>query len=828
MVCFALVGLLAGTVSARSAPRVAEVRCAFDDEARISALGDRAEDGDADAVRELVRYWSEHAREAESLDPASDGFRALLWSVYFLCTPGVATDEQLGEWTWIELLKAQLGLARRRQEGTAIFELDCVRDLALALRLAGEEEAFEDLKHESLARYAERPSSLAGLHLRLAMAARSVSPRDFAAEEQHLEAAGSVFEEWTEGSERAPLFAQWLGLLTDYQLALGNVDRARESLDEQLVLAQASGDARALESEFIRRCNLYLGTKRLDKLERDLAARLESDEALSEPGRATLWMLRGTGLAESSRDSEEYVPRALAAFRACLESSGVTPSTRVTAQVRLVLLLLRSGEMEKAGKETVILDAMADEYRRKLRRPLPSTERSLIGVVHSQLRRGTAEELRDELEGLVSLLLAEWSNHSAQPGGSGFLHYIGRLQLVSELVDQTLRADPTEAGRERALSWLVEVQARGSLARAANYEFGGLKRLRETLMTSNRGALVYLPAHNSSHLFVIDAEQVLHHELPRWRVLDDLVRDFVGRLESEDDRGDAFEESARELSEAVLPPKALAQMKAWDECWVVGQDLIGYVPFEWLPIAGGGSFRDLQDVCYLPSLPVGEILAARPRRVAKEEPLTLALIVDPKLADDLQGDLPRFQLTEAELERLSSAGAGAKASVWFGEQATYSALASPAVAEADVLQLFVHGHEDPTREPTAGLALAPDEKHDGRVSCDDVQSLHLPPIVIFSSCGAARGVLRRGEDGIGHLGGAALAAGARVVILSPANLELDATIELMSRLHARLLTGRETPARALAGALEDLRRETDYDDPAHARLHVFGLGHRID
>lgn len=828
MVCFAFFGLFAQAIDTGCAPAEPEVPLAAKAVERVSELGELAEAGDADAVRALVQYWTEHAPEAETLSPSSEEFRALLWSVYYLCTPGVASDQQLGNLTWLELLQAQLNLARRRQGGHPAFELDSVRDLARALRLAGEDEAYEDLAYEALTLYGERPSLLVGFHLRMAAVARDLSPRDFAGENDHLESAGFVLADWTQGSERADLYAKWLGQLADYQLDLGNMDRALEHLDELQELAEKSKDTRVLEGLLIRRSNLFLGTKRLSKLEKFLAARLASDDPPSAQVRATLWMLRGTGLAESSRDSEEFVPGALAAFRSCLESPDVSMSTRVTAQVRLVLLLLKSGELEEARKETVILDEIAAEYRRKLRRPLPLTARTLVGVVHSQLGRGTAEELRDELEALVDLLLADWSSHTVQPGGSGFLHFIGRLQLVSELVDQCLRAEPTEAGRERALSWLVEVQARGSFARAAGYEFGGLERLRETLMTSKRGALVYLPAHNSSHLFVVDAESIHHHELPRSRVLTDLVREYVGHLEDESDRGDAFEESAMDLSRAVLPTGALEQMKAWEECWVVGQDLTGYLPFELLPIDEGRRFSDLLNVCYLPSLPLGEILAARPKRKAPNGKLTLALIVDPELGADLQKDLPRFDLTEPEFERLSCKENGVEPLVWFGEEASFAALSSSAVTNADVLQLFVHGHEDEEREPSAGLALAPDDNHDGRVSCGDVQALQLPPIVIFSSCGAARGILRRGEDGIGHLGGAALAAGARVVILSPANLELEATIELMSRLHARLLRGRETPAGALAGALAELRRDTEFDDPAHARLHVFGLGHDLD
>lgn len=797
------------------------------DQERIVGLGDRAEAGDHEAVAQLVQYWQANGHREEELPPESEGFRSLLLSAYFLCRPGVASDQQLGEVQRLDLLEAKLRMARRVGGGDRTVELEGYRDLARELCRVGDFEAYEKLEREGAEHYSDRPTLRVRLHRHFAMVARDLVPRDFLEVERQLDEASYAIEEVEAGVEATRLRAALMGDLASFQLAVGNVDLARNWLDELQELAASLDDSRLKHIELIQRCNLHLGSKRLGKVESATKEALEADEPLPPATRATLWMLRGTGLSESSRDHESLVRPALAAFRECLKIEGGSRLTKINARARLTLLLVRHGEPGEALGELERLDEQAAEYERVHRRPLPTSSQSAIGVIQSQLGRGSAEELRDDLEQRVTLMLEEWSGLPRLDAGTGFLHYIGRLQVISELVTQTLRVQPDKAGRERALEWLIQVQARGSLAREAGYEFKSLQGLRSLLFTKERGALVYLAAHDSSHLFVIDSKEIWHHELPRWRVLDDRVRDFVGHLNRSESRGEAFKKSSLLLADSLLPPAALEQMKDWEQSWVVSQGLIGYVPFELLPVGEEELLRDRQDVCYLPSLPVGEFLARRAVKPRKKRSPALAMLIDPKLTGELQAELPRFQLTKAELGGLSRTFEGRPSFVRFGEDASLAALRSPEVAQADVLQLFVHGYQFSDRTPSTALALAPSGDHKGLVGCAEVGALNLPPIVIFSSCGAAQGVLRRGEDGIGHLGGAALGAGARVAILSPACLELEPMIAVMTELHAGLLERGESPARALAGALEYLRTQTSFTDPAHARVHVFGLGHEL-
>ena len=83
------------------------------------------------------------------------------------------------------------------------------------------------------------------------------------------------------------------------------------------------------------------------------------------------------------------------------------------------------------------------------------------------------------------------------------------------------------------------------------------------------------------------------------------------------------------------------------------------------------------------------------------------------------------------------------------------------------------------------------------------------------------------EDGANHLGGAWLAAGASAVVLSPAELDVEATLEAMLALHDPLARGEGTPAEALRRARVALAKDARFGHGRYdAALQLHGLGHR--
>jgi CHAT domain-containing protein len=142
-----------------------------------------------------------------------------------------------------------------------------------------------------------------------------------------------------------------------------------------------------------------------------------------------------------------------------------------------------------------------------------------------------------------------------------------------------------------------------------------------------------------------------------------------------------------------------------------------------------------------------------------------------------------------------------------------------------VLQFLTHGLYDPMRSRPAALLLSPGRADDGRLFGDAIEAeLPAPELVILSACGAARGPARLGDDGVTSLGGAFLSAGARCVILSRYDLELEATLLLTRHLFARL-DGGDSPAEALRAARAELSADPRFAHPFfHAGVQAVGLG----
>jgi len=186
--------------------------------------------------------------------------------------------------------------------------------------------------------------------------------------------------------------------------------------------------------------------------------------------------------------------------------------------------------------------------------------------------------------------------------------------------------------------------------------------------------------------------------------------------------------------------------------------------------------------------------------------------------------LPFLPFSAADREQLTRPYPPGDVRTFIGTEATRARLESEELCRSSVLQLFVHGVADPGRERPAGLVLAPAPGDDGLLWCEDLARLHLPPLVVLSACGAARGPVRRGEDGLTNLGGAALSAGARCVILARGDLEVAATLKMMAVFHVRLRAG-DSPAEALRLARKALAADPQWSHPFyHALLQVVGLG----
>ena len=144
--------------------------------------------------------------------------------------------------------------------------------------------------------------------------------------------------------------------------------------------------------------------------------------------------------------------------------------------------------------------------------------------------------------------------------------------------------------------------------------------------------------------------------------------------------------------------------------------------------------------------------------------------------------------------------------------------------------MIAHGVHDGSRERPAGLVLASAAGGEGAAEatgavawCEDLERSTIAPCVVLASCGAARGPLRRGDDGIAGLAGALHAGGARAVVLSRSDVEYRATLRLVAAFLARVADG-AAPAEALRAARAELLRDRSCDPAAALGVFLTGLG----
>ncbi len=615
------------------------------------------------------------------------------------------------------------------------------------------------------------------------------------------------------------------GVLSDLYMKIGNADDAAKHVGEEAKFAEQAASSICLSASAQRRGALFLTLNRMKAANRYLSKILdEPPNWLMEGTRIHLTYQRGLARAELYRENSDLASQGVPDLDVALDSGLLDKHAAITAMGYKTILLERLHQRKTAELAYDQLQRGIDAMIESGDRP-PSDPACIAGLMRSRLSTAPIEQTRDELETCVMQLFERVKELEPRPGGTGFFHYGPPRDLISELVERCLKAEEGPDGLERALGWILKSQALGSMARLEGYEYGGLDKVRQALVSESRGVLVYLPSPLQTHAFGFDSENLWHEELDRAWSIEKHREPFLNDGLYSSERGQSYENLARDLAREVIPERVLAHMTPWTEVSIGGLGLTDYIPYELLPFDEEQLFGQRFDVAYLPSVPMGELLANRTPAAPSATPPPIALFLAPTTPAGREQEFAPIVLSEDQLKRLGS-DRPQEVATWLGSAATFENLKAAAGSGAKILHLFMHGESDPNRARPAGLLFAEGEGGPTRVSCVDIENLEqVPPIVILSVCGAQKGRNRKGEDGLTHLGGAFLAAGAQAVILSPDDLDVDGTLELVAFLQDHLLNG-EAPARALAGAIEDLKRETTFTDPKFASMHVMGLGFR--
>ena len=242
----------------------------------------------------------------------------------------------------------------------------------------------------------------------------------------------------------------------------------------------------------------------------------------------------------------------------------------------------------------------------------------------------------------------------------------------------------------------------------------------------------------------------------------------------------------------VTPLEKAGLLQGKHRLLIVPHRELHYLPFAALlePSPSGQFLVQRYEIGTVPSGAVWLRIRARPTRSDRSSLLALA----PR-----QGDLPGAR---AEVRAIADLY-GSDALVVIGDRATRNLLATAAPGRS-IVHLASRGVLNRHNPRFSYIALAPDDRSDGRLDVDDVARLSIDArLVVLSACqtGLASGRLLDvppGDDWVG-LVQAFQSAGARSVLATLWPVEDRATAELMKRFYVALRSG-ESESGALAAA----------------------------
>jgi hypothetical protein len=648
---------------------------------------------------------------------------------------------------------------------------------------------------------------------------------------QRLNAAEARCEELETMVTTTAARADLLARRGSIDVMLGRLDQASRRLDTvQRLLAErgAGGEDTEAEQFFLlcRRLDLMTAREQFASVRASIARfERERDERGRPLAAEQRQQLELHGLA-ADYHATQLQPEGIAAAADGLEALLAAPSlptdSRTLASLWLADLELRRGRPARAAAHLAVADLVPTRG-----------QRWLSAAVRSELARASgssAEELARHEANLRSILremIAEWRLASWERESTGFLRLGARLRTLAELIAVTV----TLHGPEAAMQDVLDVQCCTSLSRARAAEPLPLAQLRQRVLRSDHGALVFVPAWNGSHVFAFDRDRLVHTTLPRAAEL----RQHTAALRQEllaldqdtvpEATVTALRQHSATLAEALLPPAVRALMANWSHVTITGGNLLGSPVFGCLPWDGDTLLGERFALATTGSLPLLVRLQEQAPDPAGHLHSTVFATLQPAPAfaerNRISEHLPlagdRWQRLCAALPR--------DAQLLVDEAATVDAFVARATAEPAWLSLLLAHGEQPLVDQPPALGFAPDQHHpDGALTPARIRAAGARGLVVLAACHAARGPLRMGDDDVAEsLAGAFLFAGACTVVASPAPLRLSMHLETASALIAASMAGIE-----VAEALRLARREVGGSDWVQryraAQIELTGLG----
>lgn len=416
--------------------------------------------------------------------------------------------------------------------------------------------------------------------------------------------------------------------------------------------------------------------------------------------------------------------------------------------------------------------------------------------------RACLEQLRAEW----GILLEDWAAEDRLAEGAGVLWFQEQRDLVESLLRLWIRVDGPEQGARRALGELMRLHAQGSLARELHAPAVSVDEVQAELTVDGRGALLYFLGHEYLHVFTLDGVGPGYHPVQmreaQVRASLQALQSAVARVRRGANDERQLQEARAAVSELLLPADVQGQLASWSSVLVIGIEMLGYVPFEYLLDETGHALGARRPVSHAPSLAIALELHRRRPEPLHREALRVVGAVCPSPAQSQSSEiataLPSLPYGAAERDKLRRAVPQGAATWIEGPKVTVGALRSALTGPVHALQLLAHGGRAPGGG--AGRAILLDQGD--YLDRARIEALPLPPLVAFDVCGAGAGLLRPGDDGRGRLWGASLISGAVAVSLPVLDVDYGITLELRSLVHEGLM-GR---AVSLEEAWRDARR----------------------
>lgn len=644
-----------------------------------------------------------------------------------------------------------------------------------------------------------------------------------------------------EGDERHAAVASAHVQAGDVLLRMGIADRAGDQQDLAELEVNAVVDPRARRRarlEWLRfRCNADLGTQQYEALVARVGAALDDPALALAPGtqdRAEFELRLAIALADFQFSDDGKAARARALLEPLAASEVLNAVQRLRAQLWLLELDLREERGADASDRVARIET-------ELARSDASSSAGLFderaffealraGWVHARIdalapgskeRHELAEAASARARGAVDELFARWRETSERTGGVGFLGQRSRRMLLDEAMRLELESKPGAPGIEAAWDLLHRAQALGTHARTTGYEPLPLDEVRRLLCARGSGLITFLPSDVRTHVFLVDGAGIAHAELgPRSGWTAERER-FVEALRQGADAdpprtSSELSDLAFRLGRYLLPSEVRERMRGWSGVAVVGADVLGYLPFEYLSLERGRWLYEELPVWYLPSVPFGCFLASREPARSAPDALDLFLVAASDAAT------PGFHFGASERDALTGGFDPAGVRVLSGADARLPAVEARHRAGDAIWHLIAHGTAL-EGELRPGLLL------EGGAVLSSERVLGWkgsPRLALLSVCRAGQRRVRRGEDVPLDLGGAFLAAGASAAVLPRVAVEYRAQLALDARFLEHLRDG-ESPARALSEARGELATgEARFAHPFHGLVHVVGLGDR--